>query len=184
MNKQITYKSYAPYSRQTEEISELFRKTFGDSEGAKEGEVIASLAERLISNTPTEDIHVFIANSGEDIVGSIILTRLRFEDDTNAFVMGPVAIHTDCQGRGIGQGLIQYGLEELRNKGIAFVITYGDINYYAQVGFEHITEETVPAPLPLSYPEGWLGLPLIGDEITPISGKSWYVPEFNNPIYW
>lgn len=184
MDIEITYTTYQPLSNQTKEISELFRKTFGDSEGVEEGEVIASLAERLITKTPAEDIHVFIASSGERIVGCIILTRLRFEDETNAFIMGPVAVLTNLQGKRIGQNLITYGLGELRNKDVAFVITYGDINYYSQVGFEQITEETVPAPLKLSYPEGWLGLPLIGNEIKTISGKSQCVPEFDNPIYW
>lgn len=184
MKQAYTYSQYTHSDEQTKEISALFNKTFGDSEGVEEGKVIASLAERLILYTHPEDIHIFIALQDARIVGCIIFTRLQFETDVDAFVLGPVAVHTDCQGQGVGQSLINHGLEALRAGGVSFVITYGDINYYTKVGFDNITEETVPAPLKLSYPEGWLGQSLIHDEITPIKGKSWCVPEFDNPIYW
>ncbi|QMU56914.1 MAG: hypothetical protein GKR98_01030 [Boseongicola sp.] len=34
---------------------------------------------------------------------------------------------------------------------------YGVINFYAKIGFPRITEGIAQAPLPLSYPKGWLG---------------------------
>jgi len=64
------------------------------------------------------------------------------------------------------------------------VITYGDPNFYSKVGFSVISEKNVPAPLKLSYPEGWLGQSLINDRIDPIAGKSHCVEALNKPNLW
>lgn len=90
-------------------------------------------------------------------MGSIIFSRLTCEDGTKAFLMAPVAVHSDYHGRGIGRGLINFGLDSLREAGVTLALTYGDINFYSKTGFMPISEELVRAPLPLSYPEGWLG---------------------------
>jgi putative acetyltransferase len=109
---------------------------------------------------------------------------LTFENNTNAYLLAPVEVHTDFQGKGIGQDLIHFGLKTLKNDGVEIVITYGDIHFYSKVGFKQISEELIKAPLPLTYPEGWMAQSLIGDEILPIPGKSYCVEEINNPAYW
>ena len=47
-----------------------------------------------------------------------------------------------------------------------------------------IAEKLVKAPLKLTYPEGWLGQSLVGDEIQPITGNSYCVEAINKPEYW
>src|SRR6056297_374096 len=89
-----------------EEIKQLFIKTFSDSEGEAEGRLIGDLAFDLMTKTDSQDLHVFIASENEKIIGSIIFSRLRFEkSQVNAFLLSPVAVHTDYQGKGIGQKL-------------------------------------------------------------------------------
>lgn len=83
--------------------------------------------------------------------------------------MAPVAIHTDWQGRGIGQNLIKYGIYHLKKEGVTLMFTYGDPNYFSKVGFSQITEKVAKAPLKLSQPEGWLCQSLVGSEIEPIT---------------
>lgn len=77
-----------------------------------------------------------------------------------AFILSPVAVSTDVQGKGVGQALIRYGLDHLKSLGVELVFTYGDPGYYSKVGFEQITEAIVKAPWPLSQPIGWLALAL------------------------
>jgi len=116
--------------------------------------------------------------------GGIFFSRLTFEGGTNAFILAPVAVRTDFQGKGIGQQLIRFGLDALSKDGVELAVTYGDLGFYSKVGFQVVTEAVIPAPLTLQHPEGWLAQPLRGDEIQPIKGKSTCVEALNKPEYW
>jgi putative acetyltransferase len=167
-----------------DEIERLFIKTFSDSEGQTEGEMIGRLARDFMSGTPDSDLYCFVARENEQIVGSIFFSRITFECEIKAFILAPVAVQTDQQGKGIGQGLIQFGLDALSKDGVDLAITYGDPNFYSKVGFQSVTEAVVPAPIPLQHPEGWLAQSLKGDEIGPIKGKSSCAEALNKPDYW
>jgi len=167
-----------------EEIKQLFTKVFSDSEVPSEGLLIGNLAFNLIETTASKDIYGFVANENDQIIGSIFFTRLIFENGTNTFILAPVAIHTDWQGRGIGQKLIKYGIDHLKKEGVTLMFTYGDPNYYSKVGFSQITEKVAKAPLKLSQPEGWLCQSLVGSEIKPIAGNSHCVEALNKAEYW
>ena len=166
------------------EIERLFIKTFSDSEGQAEGDMIGRLARDFMSGTPEGDLYCFVAREDGQIVGSIFFSRITFESEIKAFILAPVAIQTEQQGKGIGQGLIRFGLDALLKDGVDLAITYGDPNFYSKVGFQSVTAAVVPAPLRLQHPEGWLAQSLKGDEIEPIKGKSSCVEALNKPEYW
>ena len=176
---------YSPaHPKDAAELERLFIKTFSDSEGQTEGEMIGRLAQDFMNGTPEADLYCFVAREGRQIVGSIFFSRLTFECEIKAFILAPVAVQTDHQGKGIGQRLIQFGLETLSKDGVDLAITYGDPNFYSKVGFQSVTETVVPAPLRLQHPEGWLAQSLKGDKIEPIKGKSSCVEALNKPEYW
>ena len=171
-------------SSHLEEVKQLFINTFSDSEGESEGEIIGNLTYDLMTGADAENFYGFIAIENEQIIGSIFFTRLTFQNEANAFLLSPVATRTDFQGKGVGQKLINFGIEHLKANGVSLVITYGDPGFYTKVGFKQITEQIVPPPFKLSQPEGWLGQSLICDEIKPINGNSSCVEAFNNPELW
>jgi len=171
-------------SSNIEEIKQLFTETFSDSEGQSEGLLIGSLAYDLLTSTDARDLYSFVATENEQIIGCIIFSKLTFENNVNAFLLGPVAIHTSYQGNGIGQKLISFGLNDLRENGVELAFTYGDPNFYSKVGFSPITEELIKAPLKLTCPEGWLAQSLVSDEIEAITGNSYCVQAINKPEYW
>ena len=171
-------------STDIEEIKQLFTKVFSDSEGEAEGELIGNLTYDIMTGTDAQDLYGFVATENEQIIGSILFTRLTFQSGVNAFLLSPVAVHTSYQGKGIGQKLINFGINHLKENGVSIVFTYGDPNYYSKVGFKSITEKIVKAPLKLSHPEGWLGRSLVRDEIEPIAGNSYCVEAFNKPEIW
>ena len=142
------------------------------------------MVRNFMDSTDDNDLHCFIATEDEQIIGSIFFTRMIFESGINAFILSPVAIHTDHQGNGIGQKLINFGLTALKENGVALAITYGDPDFYSKVGFSVITEQVVPAPQKMEQPEGWLAQSLVGDEIEPIAGKSYCVEALNKPELW
>jgi len=174
-----------PYSpSDTEEIKQLFTKVFSDSEGKSEGLVIGNLVYELMTGTDIQDLFGFVVTENEKIIGSIFFTRMTFESEVNAFILSPVAIDTNYQGKGFGQKLINFGINHLKENGVELVLTYGDPKFYSKVGFSLITEKLIKAPLALTYPEGWLGQSLVGDEIEAITGDSYCVEALNKAEYW
>jgi len=170
--------------KNAEELRKLFTKTFTDSEGPEEGQLIGRLVQNLMACDDKAVIRGFIATKGDKIIAGIFFTRLTFESDVSAFLLAPVAVHTDHQGKGVGQALINYGLNAIKGSDVEVVFTYGDINFYSKVGFQQIDKSIARAPLNLTYPEGWLAQSLVSDEVKPIPGNSTCVEEFNDPAYW
>ncbi len=178
----MQFSTYDPSN--IKEIKQLFFETFSDSEGQSEGMLIGDLAYDLLSTTHTQMLYCFVASENKKIVGCIILTKLEFENAVNAFLLSPVAIQTNYQGRGIGQELINFGLNILKKDGVEFVFTYGDPEFYSKVGFSFIDQTIVQAPYKLTYPNGWLGQSLRKGKVEPIIGKSHCVKAFNKPELW
>ncbi|WP_028487383.1 GNAT family N-acetyltransferase [Thiomicrorhabdus chilensis] len=170
---------------QIAEIQSLFTSTFSDSEGPAEGESIGQLALEMLNTTDSADLQCFIASEEKRIIASIIFSRLSFaESDIQAFLLAPVAVLTAYQKQGIGQTIIQFGLQQLRKQDVELAVTYGDPGYYSKVGFEPVSTQQVPAPMALSMPQGWLAQSLTGAKIPTISGKSKCVPAIAKPEYW
>ncbi len=166
------------------EIKAFFTRVFSDSENPAEGRQVGQLAFDLITETPPQDLFGYIAIENNCLIGCILFSRLSFDSCVNAFILSPVAILTDEQGKGIGQTLINFGLEQLKKHHVKLVFTYGDPSFYSKVGFKHISENIIKAPHELSQPEGWLCLTLDGDEIKPISDIPRCVTALNNPELW
>lgn len=167
-----------------DEIKSLFTAVFSDSEGQSEGLLIGNLAYELMTETDRKDLYGFTALEQDTLIGCIFFSRLTFESDICAFILSPVAILTSHQGRGVGQELINFGIQCLKAAGVELVVTYGNPDYYAKVGFHPITEETVRAPRQLTYPHGWLGQSLVGASIEPMAGRSTCVKALDKPEYW
>ncbi len=166
------------------EVAELFTSVFTSSEGETEGKLIGNLASELSSNIDNDEIICCGTYENGSLIGSFFFTRLRFNESIQVYMLAPVAVSTEHQGKGIGQALINYGINELKNRSVNVAITYGDPSFYAKVGFEPLSENVIQAPLELSMPVGWLGQSLTGDPIPTINEQPTCVKEFNDPVYW
>ena len=166
------------------EVADLFASVFTSSEGEKEGKLIGNLASALASRIDNQEIICLGACDNESLIGAIFFTRLRVNEPVRVYLLAPVAVSTEHQGKGVGQALIGYGLDELKNRSVNVAITYGDPSFYSRVGFQPLPESVIPSPLQLSMPEGWLGQSLTGDPIPVINERPTCVREFNNPVYW
>lgn len=166
------------------EVISLFTKVFSDSEGEEEGKLIGDLVSRLIKITPEADLCGFTAEADGNIVGAVFFSRMFFEDPINAFILSPMAVHSDFQGHGIGQNLIRFGIENLKESGTELLLTYGDPDFYSKTGFRTISENEIKAPLKLSYPHGWLAQELTDKQILPVQGSSQCVEALNDQVYW
>ena len=118
--KQMKYSEYNP--SKIEEINHLFIKTFSDSEGKSEGLVIGELTNSLMTSTDAADFYCFTAIDDDKIIGSVIFSRLTFESNVKAYILSPMAILTEYQGKGTGQKLINFALNTLKDNGVELAI--------------------------------------------------------------
>lgn len=166
------------------EVAGLFTSVFTSSEGEKEGILIGNLSSELASSIDNEEIICFGVYENESLIGSIFFTLLQVNEPIQVYMLAPVAVSNEHQGKGIGQTLINYGLNELKKRSANVAVTYGDPSFYSKVGFQPLSENVIQAPLKLSMPFGWLGQSLLGGTIPTINGRPACVKEFNDPVYW
>ncbi|PCJ08971.1 MAG: GNAT family N-acetyltransferase [Rhodobacteraceae bacterium] len=77
--------------------------------------------------------------------------------DTDALLLGPVAVHPTHQGEGLGGSLIRDSLAKAESRGWARVLLVGDAPYYQRFGFARLGEVEMPPP---TNPDRVLGLSL------------------------
>ena len=171
-------------SADTQSVVDLFFSVFGHSEGNEEGLLISELVARLISTTACDDLMGFVAKNETGLVGCIFFSRFSVPNDQLAFILSPVAVATAVQSQGVGLGLINYGIEHLKQNRVELVFTYGDPAYYSKFGFQQIDEHTVKAPFKLSQPIGWLAQSLNGEPIQPMQGVTGCVEALSDAKYW
>lgn len=169
---------------QSQDVIQLFTDVFSDSEGQEEGRVIGRLVTELISTTDSKNLLGYVSISEATIIGCIFFSRLTLPSDKIAFILSPVAVSSQEQGKGIGRQLIGYGIQQLKSHGVELVFTYGDPSYYSKVGFMKISENVVKAPKKLTYPEGWLAQSLNEEGITSETGAAKCVEALNKKRYW
>ncbi len=167
-----------------EAVVDLFASVFTSAEGEKEGRLIGSLSYGLASRIDNTEILCFGSYENESLIACIFFTRLRFNVPVQVYMLAPVAVSTESQGRGVGQSLIAYGLNEMKRRCANVAVTYGDPAFYAKSGFVPLSEDVIRAPLALSMPAGWLGQSLTDEPIAAIHERPVCVKEFDYPVYW
>jgi putative acetyltransferase len=98
--------------------------------------------------------------------------------------LAPLGVKPDCQKRGIGSKLIEYGTHQLSVMGVSVVFVYGDPKYYGRFGFSAGAAHPYIPPYKLQYPFGWQALVLNACDIekTPVSITC--VTSLNDPKLW
>ena len=124
--------------------------------GVPEGEVVSKLAIDLLEDETAQPILSLVAERNNEIIGNIIFSPVSIEEfnGVSAYILAPLAVARDNQGKGIGTQLINHGIETLRNRGVDIVLVYGDPNYYSRTGFK--ARHNLEAPYKLEYPEAWI----------------------------
>jgi putative acetyltransferase len=171
-------------SQYKDDSIKLYKEVFTASESQSEGELASKLASDLLTTTPEKDFYGFLALDNEVIVGIIIFSRITLESGTNAFILSPVAVDNEYQGKHTGQSLIDFGIEYLKDEGVELLVTYGDPYYYIKVGFKPVNAQVIIPPYKLSMAEGWLAQPLTQKTIEEMAGKVVCVPALDKEEIW
>jgi len=99
--------------QQSEDVIGLFRAVFSASAVESEGHLLGHLVTEMLATTAKSDLLGFVASAEGGVIGAIFFSRFILATDKVAFLLSPVAVATDSQGQGVGQQLINFGLNLL-----------------------------------------------------------------------
>ncbi|WP_374331915.1 GNAT family N-acetyltransferase [Aestuariivirga sp.] len=89
-------------------------------------------------------------DAGVGISGTISFWPLAIGSrQSPALLLGPLAVHPDRQGLGIGLALMREGLARAQAQGHGLVLLVGDEPYYAKVGFARLPDGLISLPGPV-----------------------------------
>ncbi|MFC3893745.1 GNAT family N-acetyltransferase [Lentzea rhizosphaerae] len=83
----------------------------------------------------------------DGVIGHVVCTR-GYIGDFPALGLGPIAVHPDHQGRGVGKALMHAVLGAAEARGEQAVILLGSPAYYSRFGFRLASEFGITPPVP------------------------------------
>lgn len=89
--------------------------------------------------------------------------------DTDALLLGPIAVAPDQQGAGLGATLIRHSLDAAAAQGHRIVLLVGDSPYYGRFGFTRAKMGAVTLPGPVDL-DRFLGLELVPGAMDGLAG--------------
>ncbi|HEY9079133.1 N-acetyltransferase [Magnetovibrio sp.] len=117
---------------------------------------------------PISDLGM-VAVDGSRLLGTIRYWQVHVAGAPKTLLLGPIAIHPDHQGQGIGSTLMITSLDNAKALGWDAVILVGDEPYYRRFGFRRALAENLALPGPVD-PARFLGLELTDGALQSASG--------------
>ena len=132
----------------------LLDRAFGKRRRAKTSERLRH------GRLPSEGLAFSAIDARGRLIGTIRLWDIIAGSAGPALLLGPVAVDSKHQGRGIGAALMERALNDARVKGHTAVILVGDAPYYARFGFAQCPVADLHLPGPVDR-NRFLGMELI-----------------------
>jgi predicted N-acetyltransferase YhbS len=143
-------------------VKALNEATFGPGRYAKS-------AYRLRDGVDPVEGLSFVAVENGELRGSIRFWPVAIGME-KSLLLGPLAVHCDQRGRGIGIALMKRGIEAARAQGHASIVLVGDEPYYVRVGFARLAPGRLRFPGPVD-PARILGLSLQHNVMLTLKGE-------------
>lgn len=120
-------------------------------------------------------------NQDKDIVGHILLSKIKIVDGDNAvnsLALAPVAVVPEHQKKGIGSQLIHAALKKAKEVGYHSVIVLGHKDYYPKFGFKQASLWNIQAPFEVPN-EVFMALELTENSLENVQGVVHYSKAFS-----
>ncbi|MHC3125493.1 GNAT family N-acetyltransferase [Acinetobacter sp. GN11] len=86
-----------------------------------------------------------VAVENSSIIGHVAISPVQISSgEMGWYGLGPISVHPDKQGLGIGSLLMNKSLEKLKNLGAKGCVLLGDPNYYSRFSFKNYPELILP----------------------------------------
>ena len=122
-----------------------------------------------------------VATDGDNVIGHIIFSPVTIESGNTSFGalgLGPMAVLSSYQRKGVGSQLVREGLQECRRLGHEIVVVLGHPDYYPRFGFIPAKPRGIECEFEVP-DEAWMILELHEGALAGRSGVVKYQPEFN-----
>jgi predicted N-acetyltransferase YhbS len=161
-------------------ICQLHLKAFGETEGDNVSQLVLDLFE----DKTALPILSLVAEINNDVVGHIFFSSVNVAGVkvSDAYILAPLAVSPHFQRGGIGESLINRGLEVLKARKASFVLVYGNPKYYCRTGFK--SKHDIKPPYKLAYPEAWMVQELKTGALLKIKGTVQCAASLSKPALW
>lgn len=165
-----------------EQIKEISLTAFEPNESA----LVTELALALHSINANPPCVFIVIEIGNVVVGYVAFSPLTLAEDKSflGYILAPLAVAPNHQGKGMGARLVEHGLSLLQEQNVAIVFVYGDPNYYGRFGFDAKGAECFHPPYPLREPFGWQSLVLNPEIVRPKGGSLGCVAALQKAELW
>jgi putative acetyltransferase len=149
----------------------------------------ADLAKHLLTDPTAKPLLSLMAFIEDHHAGPILFTKARLLNSPREIAvsfLAPLAVEPKFQRQGVGNGLLNKGLEHLSKSGVKLVFVVGYPSYYPRhefapagtLGFE------TPYPILKLHANAWMVKALRPDVIGSVSGKVVCCDTLNKPALW
>ncbi|MEC3880920.1 GNAT family N-acetyltransferase [Parapedobacter sp. 10938] len=139
------------------------------------------LVERLRESAAFVPELALVAESGGEVVGYILLTKIRIVNEhgsTTSLALAPVAVLPAHQRKGVGELLIKSAHEKAKALGFGSVVLLGHENYYPRFGYQLAGNYDIKLPFDVPA-ENCMAIELVEGTLNDVNGMVEYPPEFN-----
>ena len=144
MNRNLVLRRERPAD--TEPTRALHDLAFGVPDGA-EHSVETRILDRLRAEGDVLDALTLVADLHGEVVGHVVCSRATM-GELPCVALGPVAVHPEHQGQGIGSAMVAAVLVTADLAGEPSVVLLGDPGWYAHFGFQTAAEHGIGSPGP------------------------------------
>lgn len=116
----------------------------------------------------------------EQIIGHILLTKIKIENTKNSFeslALAPVSVLPEFQKKGIGGQLIRSAHHIAKSLGFQSVVLLGHANYYPKFGYKKASKFTIQLPFEVT-DENCMAIELVENSLASVSGTVKYSKAF------
>jgi putative acetyltransferase len=157
------------------QVYQVISRAFGQEEEAR----LVDLLRESEAFVPELSL---VAVAGEEMLGHILFTRIKIINErgkeVESLALAPLAVKPEYQNQGIGEKLINAGLERAKALNSRSVIVLGHAHYYPKFGFEPTIKWNIKAPFEKVAVDNYMGLELVENGLQNVSGTVQYPKEF------
>jgi len=149
----------------------------------------ADLAKDLLADPTAKPLLSLMAFINDQPAGHILFTKARLLNSSREIAvsfLAPLAVVPKFQRQGVGDSLVNQGLELLSKSGVELVFVVGHPSYYLRHGFAPAGKRgfETPYPIPKIHANAWMVKALRPDVIGSFSGKVVCSDTLNKPELW